>query len=192
MTWAPCSPDLNPTENLWALLKHVIRKSNTHFWMWESVLAASAKIGWKQIKKLTDFMDVKFMHVSERTGGYTSKLMYLNGKIFYRFLVQKIIILMQFYNFFKHTCMCVCSFTMYVILLSNNHSQLHMVLTLVPSFNYSISNPFSCCQAENKCAEIFLFLFMCSVRHIPNVVLIKIQYKGLKRFNKSISVNIGK
>lgn len=67
MTWPPSSPDLNPIENLWALLKREIYSDGRQYTflnsIWEAVVAASVKIDREQIKKLTDSMDGRLMAV---------------------------------------------------------------------------------------------------------------------------------
>lgn len=74
MTWPPSSPDLNPIENLWALLKREIYSDGRQYTflnrIWEAVVAASAKIDREQIKKLTDSMDGRLMAVIENKIGY--------------------------------------------------------------------------------------------------------------------------
>uniref|UniRef100_A0A674BLC1 SR-related CTD-associated factor 1 n=1 Tax=Salmo trutta TaxID=8032 RepID=A0A674BLC1_SALTR len=72
MTWPPSSPDLNPIENLWALLKCEIYSDGRQYTflnsIWEAVVAASVKIDREQIKKLTDSMDGRLMAVIENKG----------------------------------------------------------------------------------------------------------------------------
>ena len=74
MTRPPSSPDLNPIENLWALLKREIYSDGRQYTflnsIWEAVVAASVKIDREQIKKLTDSMDGRLMAVIENKGGY--------------------------------------------------------------------------------------------------------------------------
>jgi transposase len=74
MTLPLSSPDLNPIENLWALLKCEIyiegRKYTSLNSIWEAVVAASVKVDREQIKKLTDSIDRKLMAVIEKKGGY--------------------------------------------------------------------------------------------------------------------------
>ena len=63
MTWPPSSPDLNPVENLWALLKREIYSEGKQYTslnsVWEAVVAAAQKVDRQQIKKRT-----------EKKGGY--------------------------------------------------------------------------------------------------------------------------
>ena len=57
MTWPPSSPDLNPIENLWALLKRAIYSEGKRYTslnsVWEAVVAAAQKVDHQQIKKRT-------------------------------------------------------------------------------------------------------------------------------------------
>ena len=74
MTWPPSSPDLNPIENLWALLKREIYHGGKQYTslnsVWEAVVAAAQKVDRQQIKKLTDSMDGRLVAVIEKKGGY--------------------------------------------------------------------------------------------------------------------------
>ena len=74
MTWPPSSPDLNPIENLWSLLKHDIYGEGRQYTslnsIWEAVVVAARKVDPQQIKKLTDSMDGRLMTVIEKRGGY--------------------------------------------------------------------------------------------------------------------------
>ena len=74
MTWPPSSPDLNPIDNLWALLKHEIYSEGRQYTslnsIWEAVIAAAQKVDRQQIKKLTDSTDGRLVAVIEKKGGY--------------------------------------------------------------------------------------------------------------------------
>ncbi len=71
----PSSPDLNPVENLWAILKHEIYSEGKQYTslnsISESVVAASATIDREQIKTLNNCMNRQLMKVIEKKGGYT-------------------------------------------------------------------------------------------------------------------------
>ncbi|KAK7130479.1 hypothetical protein R3I93_019969 [Phoxinus phoxinus] len=73
MTWPPSSPDLNPIENLWALLKREIYSEGKQYTslnsVWEAVVASAQKVDHQQIKKLTDSMNGRLITVIEK-GGY--------------------------------------------------------------------------------------------------------------------------
>lgn len=57
MTWSPSSPDLNPIENFWTLLKQDIYSGGKRYTslnsVWDAVVAAAQKADSEQIKKLT-------------------------------------------------------------------------------------------------------------------------------------------
>lgn len=55
MTWPPSSPDLNPIENLWVLLKRVFYGEGKIEYtslnsVWEAVVAAAQKVDCQYIK----------------------------------------------------------------------------------------------------------------------------------------------
>ena len=74
MTWPPSSPDLNPVENLWALLKREIYSEGRQYTslnsVWKALVTATQKVDHQQIKKLKDSMNGKLMTVNEKKGGY--------------------------------------------------------------------------------------------------------------------------
>lgn len=74
MRWPPCSPDLNPIENLWSLIKSGIYKegkqSTSLNSVWEAVVAAARNVDRQQIKTLTESMDGRLLSVIEKKGGY--------------------------------------------------------------------------------------------------------------------------
>lgn len=74
MTWPPSSPDLNPIENLWSLVKWTIYGEGKQYTsltsVWEAVVAAAQKVDGQQIKKLTSLPSMESMTVIEKKGGY--------------------------------------------------------------------------------------------------------------------------
>jgi hypothetical protein len=74
MTWPPCSPDLNPIENLWSIIKCGIYKEGKQYTslnsVWEAVVAAARNVDGEQIKTLTESMDVRLLSVLAKKGGY--------------------------------------------------------------------------------------------------------------------------
>ena len=74
MTWPPCSPDLNPIENLWSIIKREVYKEGKQYTslnsVWEAVVAAAHNVGREQIKKLTESMDGRLLSVLMKKGGY--------------------------------------------------------------------------------------------------------------------------
>ena len=74
MSWPPCSPDLNPIENYWALLKREIYSQGRQFSslnsVWDAVVEASAKIEPETVGNLTNSMDKRLVKVLQKKGGY--------------------------------------------------------------------------------------------------------------------------
>ncbi|KAJ1179529.1 hypothetical protein NDU88_004763 [Pleurodeles waltl] len=74
MTWPPCSPDLNPIENLWSIIKCEIYKEGKQYTslnsVWEAVVAAARNVDGEQIKTLTESMDGRLLSVLAKKGGY--------------------------------------------------------------------------------------------------------------------------
>lgn len=74
MTWPPCSPDLNPIENLWSIMKCEIYKEGKQYTslnsVWEAVVAAARNVDGEQIKTLTESMDGRLLSVLAKKGGY--------------------------------------------------------------------------------------------------------------------------
>ena len=77
MTWPPCSPDLNPIENFWALVKQYVyvggRQYSSKEDIWDAVQAASTHIRPEQVMSLTTSVDNRLLLVLEKKGGYISK-----------------------------------------------------------------------------------------------------------------------
>lgn len=77
MVWPPVSPDLNPIENFWSILKqdiyHEGRQFSSKKSLWEAVLAATSKISPEQIRKLTASVDGRLLSVIQKKGGHIGK-----------------------------------------------------------------------------------------------------------------------
>lgn len=74
MTWPANSPDLNPIENLWSIIKHRIytcgRQFTTKNELWESILDVCKKITPQDIEKLIASVDKRLFTVIKRRGKY--------------------------------------------------------------------------------------------------------------------------
>uniref|UniRef100_A0AAY4C5V1 Oxysterol-binding protein n=1 Tax=Denticeps clupeoides TaxID=299321 RepID=A0AAY4C5V1_9TELE len=77
MTWPPCSPDLNPIDNLWSIIKCEIYKEGKQYTslniVWEAVVAAARNVDGEQIKTLTESMDGRLLSVLAKKGGYIGR-----------------------------------------------------------------------------------------------------------------------
>ena len=73
MVWPPCSPDLNPIENLWSIIKRKVYESNQQYTnledLWGKIAEVSKKIKPEEIKNLTSSMDRRLVRVLEKGGG---------------------------------------------------------------------------------------------------------------------------
>lgn len=74
MTWPPSSPDLNPIENLWALLKKELYKAGKQYRskeeVWAAIQTESRKISSETIRALTNSMDDRLVKVLQKKGNY--------------------------------------------------------------------------------------------------------------------------
>lgn len=74
MFWPACSPDLNPIENYWSMLKRKTYEGGKQFSsknsLWEAIQSRAAAIDKDDIKTLTDSMDNRLMKVIAAKGGY--------------------------------------------------------------------------------------------------------------------------
>ncbi|KAI5624251.1 tripartite motif-containing protein 16, partial [Silurus asotus] len=77
MIWPPCSPDLNPIENLWSIIKCAIYKEGKQYTslnsVWEAVVAAARNVDGEQIKTPTESMDGRLLSVLAKKETYTHK-----------------------------------------------------------------------------------------------------------------------
>ena len=76
MVWPPSSPDLNPIENLWSILKQKIYESGRQFTskqqLWEAVLTSCKDIQAETIHKLTSSMDARIVKLLSNKGSYVN------------------------------------------------------------------------------------------------------------------------
>ena len=76
MDWPPNSPDLNPIENLWAVLKQKVYRSgrqyNSKRDLWAAIEEAAASIDANLIKRLTSSMDRRLLEVIKKSGGHVN------------------------------------------------------------------------------------------------------------------------
>lgn len=74
MDWPACSPDLNPIENYWSILKQQIyargRQFSSKVELWEAVKDAAASVSPSQIRKLTQSTNDRLFEVIRREGSY--------------------------------------------------------------------------------------------------------------------------
>ncbi|XP_076048296.1 uncharacterized protein LOC143029529 [Oratosquilla oratoria] len=77
MTWPPCSPDLNPIEQLWSILKREVYEGGQQFTskdaLWNKIVAVASTIKPSQIKRLTSSVDSRLLRVISRNGSYVDK-----------------------------------------------------------------------------------------------------------------------
>ena len=77
MKWPPCSPDLNPIENFWAIIKRHIYADGRQFFsnedLWEAIKVASESVPSSTIKNLTDSVDNRLFEVIKRSGAHVGK-----------------------------------------------------------------------------------------------------------------------
>ena len=77
MTWPPCSPDLNPIEQLWSILKRNVYEGGRQFSskdaLWDKIVDAANIITPAQIHKLTSSVDSRLLRVVSSNGSYVDK-----------------------------------------------------------------------------------------------------------------------
>ena len=77
MMWPPSSPDLNPIENLWAILKMEIYKNGRQYErkpdLWNAIVDEVNNLNPQTVKKLTSSVDQRLYDVVFNKGGYINK-----------------------------------------------------------------------------------------------------------------------
>src|SRR4029434_6865577 len=76
MVWPPSSPDLNPIENLWSIIKQKIYVGGRQFTskqvLWEAIIASCKDIKAETIKELTSSMDARIVKLISKKGSYVN------------------------------------------------------------------------------------------------------------------------
>ncbi|KAL6455506.1 hypothetical protein MHYP_G00360460 [Metynnis hypsauchen] len=74
MVWPPCSPDLNPIENLWSIIKRSVYDDGRQFTskqqLWEGILSSCKTIEADTIQNLTNSMDERVQKLLSNKGSY--------------------------------------------------------------------------------------------------------------------------
>jgi hypothetical protein len=74
MQWPACSPDLNPIENLWSILKRKIylcgRQYTSKDDLWNAIMTAANEISSEVIENLTSSMDKRLFSLVNKNGSY--------------------------------------------------------------------------------------------------------------------------
>ena len=74
MEWPPSSPDLNPIENLWSIVKRKVYEGGKQYKsktdIWEAISTICGEVSPDEIGKLTNSMDDRVVKVIERKGRY--------------------------------------------------------------------------------------------------------------------------
>ncbi|KAL6458144.1 hypothetical protein MHYP_G00333740 [Metynnis hypsauchen] len=72
MVWPPCSPDLNPIENLWSIIKRSVYDGGRQFTskqqLWEGILSSCKTIEADTIQNLTNSMDERVQKLLSNKG----------------------------------------------------------------------------------------------------------------------------
>lgn len=74
MMWPPCSPDFNPIENLWSIVKKEVyvagKQYNSIDDLWNAITIAAKNVSKDSIIILTGSVDNRLLSVIKRDGGY--------------------------------------------------------------------------------------------------------------------------
>lgn len=74
MDWPPCSPDINPIENLWSIIKWKVYADGNQYSskeaLWHAIEVAAKSLTKAELQKLTDSMDNRLFSIIEKNGGY--------------------------------------------------------------------------------------------------------------------------
>ena len=74
MQWPTCSPDLNPIENLWSILKRKLYSGGRQYTskddLWSAVLTAAKDISADDIESLTSSIDQRLVSLIHKNGSY--------------------------------------------------------------------------------------------------------------------------
>ena len=74
MVWPPYSPDLNPIENLWSIIKQEVyicgKQYNSKDELWNGVKDAASYISRNVIRNLTSSVDQRVLSAVQKNGGY--------------------------------------------------------------------------------------------------------------------------
>ena len=74
MEWPPNSPDLNPIENMWSIIKRKVYANGKQFRsknkLWNAIQAAAKEISTDEVLKLTSSMDRRLIAVVASHGAY--------------------------------------------------------------------------------------------------------------------------
>ena len=77
MTWPPCSPDLNPIEQFWSILKRDVYEGGQQFTskdaLWNKIVEVARTITPSQISRLTSSVDSRLIKVIAMNGSYVDK-----------------------------------------------------------------------------------------------------------------------